>query len=131
MTSARLACGYVYVSAGPSESTTDLVFSGYGVASENGVVLGETDYVMFTDQIMTMTYDIDLDVIRGWRRKNKTINMKPTDPVWKITIQGYTGPVGREYPKHPFLPEDPETYRDFEEAVAILNQEDYHDMELE
>lgn len=119
MTSARLACGYVYVSAGPSESTTDLVFSGYGVASENGVVLSETDYVMFTDQIMTMTYDIDLDVIRGWRRKNKTIDMKPTDPVWKITIQGYTGPVGREYSKHPFLPEDPGTYREIITTMSL------------
>ena len=119
MTSARLACAYVYVSAGPSESTTDLVFSGYGVASENGVVLGETDYVMFTDQIMTMVYDIDLDIIRGWRRKNKTINLKPREPEWKTMVRGYYGPISREYSKHPFLPKDPKTYREIITTMSL------------
>lgn len=119
MTSARLACAYVYVSAGPSESTTDLVFSGYGVASENGVVLGETDYVMVIDQIMTMTYDIDLDVIRGWRRKNKTINLKPREPEWKIMVRGYYGTISRTYPKHPFLPSNPNTYREIITTMSL------------
>jgi hypothetical protein len=34
-TSARLLCGYVYCSAGPGESTQDMVFSGTIIA-ENG-----------------------------------------------------------------------------------------------
>lgn len=120
MTSARLACAYVYVSAGPSESTTDLVFSGYGVASENGVILGETSLPIFTDQVMTMVYDIDLDVIRGWRRKNKTINLKPREPEWKTMLRGYYGPITRTYPKHPFLPvDDSNTYREILTTMSL------------
>ena len=112
MTSARLACAYVYVSAGPTESTTDLVFSGYGIASENGVILGETNPVTFLDQTMTMVYDIDLDVIRGWRRKNKTIDIKPRNPEWRAIVRGNLGSVNRAYRKQPFLPSDQETYQE-------------------
>ena len=39
--SARLLCGYVYCSAGPGESTQDMVFGGHRVAAENGTVLAE------------------------------------------------------------------------------------------
>lgn len=44
MQSARCCCGYVYVSAGPSESTTDLLFSGHTLICECGEVLAEAMY---------------------------------------------------------------------------------------
>jgi NAD+ synthase (glutamine-hydrolysing) len=37
--SGRYVCGYVYVSAGPGESTTDAVFGGHVVLAENGYIL--------------------------------------------------------------------------------------------
>ncbi len=44
MQSARCCCGYVYVSAGASESTTDLLFSGHTLVCECGEVLAEAMY---------------------------------------------------------------------------------------
>lgn len=39
--SAGCICGYVYVSAGKYESTSDLVFSGHTLMYENGKLIGE------------------------------------------------------------------------------------------
>ncbi len=44
MQSARCCCGYVYVSAGPTESTTDLLFSGHTLICECGEVMQEAMY---------------------------------------------------------------------------------------
>ena len=41
--SGRCAAGYAYVSAGPTESTTDLVFSGHCLIAENGALLAESE----------------------------------------------------------------------------------------
>ena len=38
-TSARQVAGYVYVNAGPEESTQDMVFSGHSLIYENGQLL--------------------------------------------------------------------------------------------
>lgn len=40
--SARLVCGYVYASAGWGESSTDMVFAGHNLVSENGTLLAES-----------------------------------------------------------------------------------------
>lgn len=62
-------CIYVYCSAGYTESTQDMVYSGQSVIAENGKVLGEksdlsTDYLLIRD--------CDLGKIRADRRKDKT-----------------------------------------------------------
>jgi NAD+ synthase (glutamine-hydrolysing) len=41
--SGRLSCGYVYASAGCSESVSDIIFSGHRIIAENGVILTESD----------------------------------------------------------------------------------------
>ena len=41
--SARLICGYIYTSAGTGESTTDVVYSGHNIISENGAILAESE----------------------------------------------------------------------------------------
>ena len=44
--SARCLCGYVYVSAGISESTSDLVFSGHSLVAQCGATVAENqDYL--------------------------------------------------------------------------------------
>lgn len=55
--SARLVCGYIYASAGEGESTTDLVFSGHNIISENGTVLAESQ--RFKNQIICGFIDVD------------------------------------------------------------------------
>lgn len=66
--SARCLCGYVYVSAGCSESTTDLIFSGHSMVSVCGSTISEnTEYI---DEDYIMCADIDIERIRADRRKS-------------------------------------------------------------
>ena len=61
---------YAYVSAGCTESTSDLVFSGHAVIAENGTVLAESEGVVASDYLLIQ--DCDLGRIRADRRKNAT-----------------------------------------------------------
>lgn len=61
---------YVYVSAGKSESTTDLIFSGHSLICENGKVLAENEHKIDHDYLMFA--DIDLGKLRADRLKIKT-----------------------------------------------------------
>ena len=47
--SEKCKCVYAYVSAGFTESTTDLVFSGHSVIAENGAVLAESEGIVALD----------------------------------------------------------------------------------
>lgn len=66
--SAGCICGYVYVSAGQYESTSDLVFSGHTLMYENGKLLGEGK--PFSDTVLVK--DFNLTKIRHDRIANKT-----------------------------------------------------------
>ena len=63
---------YVYVSAGCTESTTDLIFSGHTLVCENGRVLAENTKTVDTDYILYS--DIDLGKLRADRIKIKTFS---------------------------------------------------------
>lgn len=66
--SSSCLCGYVYVSAGMYESTSDLVFGGHNLMYENGKLLGETK--PFTDGVLVR--DMNLTKIRHDRLANKS-----------------------------------------------------------
>lgn len=66
--SASCICGYVYVSAGKYESTSDIVFSGHSLVYENGKLLGEVK--PFEDG--SLLKDINLAKIRHDRIANKS-----------------------------------------------------------
>ena len=53
--SAKTYAAYIYTSAGPSESSSDLVFSGHNLICENGTLLNETK----TEKIMYSQIDLD------------------------------------------------------------------------
>ena len=63
---------YVYVSAGCTESTTDLIFSGHTLICENGRVLAENKHVADTDFVIIS--DIDIGKLRSDRLKIKTFS---------------------------------------------------------
>lgn len=68
--SARTNTAYVYASAGPGESTTDLLYSGHLLICENGTVLDEkTEPSFSTQQIIA---DIDVDKLNGERLRNSS-----------------------------------------------------------
>jgi len=56
--SARCLAGYVYVSSGPGESSTDVVYSGHSVMAENGTILAESNRFQFDSQIIYADFDI-------------------------------------------------------------------------
>lgn len=68
--SARCLSAYAYASAGPGESSTDLVFSGHSLIAENGQVLAETERFRFDRQLAVA--DIDLARLLGERQRNSS-----------------------------------------------------------
>ena len=83
--SEKCKCIYAYVSAGFTESTTDLVFSGHSVIAENGTVLAESEGVVAADYMLVQ--DCDLGRIRAERRKNAT---------FRSAAQRYAGAMCKE-----------------------------------
>ena len=68
--SAACKCIYAYASAGYTESTSDLVFSGHSIIAENGTILGENSSL--TDTGYLLVQDCDLGKVRAERRRNTT-----------------------------------------------------------
>ena len=68
--SAQCKCVYAFASAGYTESTADLVFSGHSIIAENGVLLQENSSL--TDTGYMIVQDCDLGKIRAERRRNTT-----------------------------------------------------------
>jgi len=56
--SARCLAAYLYASAGPGESSTDLVFSGHSLIAENGLVLAETERFRFETTLAIADLDL-------------------------------------------------------------------------
>lgn len=57
--SARCISGYIYVSSGVGESTTDMVFDSDAMICENGAVVAESERFLRDDQIIYGDIDID------------------------------------------------------------------------
>lgn len=68
--SASLLCDYLYVSAGSSESTQDLIFSGHSIFAENGALINENHH--FIDKDYILIADTDLGKIRHERITSST-----------------------------------------------------------
>ena len=64
-------CIYAFVSAGYTESTQDLVFSGHSMVTEDGDLLQENQQQLQTDYLLVQ--DADFGRIRSERRKNKSV----------------------------------------------------------
>ncbi|UWG95809.1 NAD(+) synthase [Dehalobacter sp. DCM] len=103
--SARCFAGYVYASAGPSESTTDVVFGGQMMIAENGSILEQN---RFHDGILIYA-DVDLDKMMNERRKsNSFMDESHTDDYRVIPFildEAGIGPrIKREIDPYPFVP---------------------------
>lgn len=114
--SARCQCGYVYVSAGMGESSSDLVFSGHSVIASCGTVIRESEGYLADNYLMTA--DIDIDRIRADRMKQSSFAdcaaqvraMWKQEPNILRTMENALLPddVTPDYrvSKHPFIPSD-------------------------
>ncbi len=68
--SGRCLAAYAYASAGPGESSTDLVFSGHSLIAENGMVLAESERFSFSTQ--SAVADIDIERLVSERHRNNS-----------------------------------------------------------
>ncbi|MBQ8148519.1 MAG: NAD(+) synthase [Lachnospiraceae bacterium] len=65
---AKTVCAYIYADAGEGESTTDVVFSGHNLISENGTILAESK--RFTNEMIVT--EIDIQKLVAERRRMNT-----------------------------------------------------------
>ncbi len=116
--SARLIAGYVYANAGEGESTTDLVFGGHNLITENGAVLSEAK--RFRNDIIYS--EIDIYRLLGERRKNTTFKTSEERKLVRVPfyIEREKTVLTRHFPKQPFVPaNEEERARRCEEILTI------------
>ena len=108
----RGKCAYVYVAAGPGESSTDLAFDADAFVCENGHVVAESRRFSRDDQILV--HDVDLQaLVRDRIATNSFGDCSRQSPhrfrtvAFSANVPGL--PLRREIPRHPFIPQDPAT----------------------
>lgn len=119
--SARCYSGYVYVSAGYGESTTDTVFSGNAYITESGNLLAESKRFSLSEQLIVS--DIDVDILKADRirktsfaegsDRNESAFMVP------FTIEQNVFSLLRTISPSPLIPERIEQNKRLEEAFLI------------
>ena len=109
--SGRYIGGFMYVSAGPGESTTDTVFGGHAVLAENGYIIESSQRFSF-DAHMSVT-EFDLHRLSHDRiLKNTFIAQGPLKQYRMVKFSAQeTVPEYRDIDKMPFVPGD-ENQRD-------------------
>ena len=121
-TSARQVAGYVYVNAGPEESTQDMVFSRHHLIAENGTLLAEN--LPFADQTL-LTAEIDTGRLSAERHRIGSFVPENTAAVRRIAFSQpvRTLELTRAIDKSPFVP--PDDVRVAERAEQILQIQSY------
>ena len=88
--SAACQCIYASVSAGCTESTTDMVYSGHSILCENGKVLAENEKRIDTGYLLVQ--DADAGIIRSQRARSETF--RSCADLWAKEL--YTIAAGQE-----------------------------------
>ena len=106
--SARTISGYVYASAGPTESTKDVVFGGHLLVAENGHVLAESE--RFGLAGASLCVEVDCQRLRHDRLRNNAFATSPRGGCRVLVDLGAPRPLPRlkrRYPRTPFVPTEP------------------------
>jgi len=110
--SARTFTSYIYASAGPGESSTDLVYSGHCLAAENGRILCESQRFQFESQMVLA--DLDLEHATQDRLRNSTFAEAGREADFRQVTAGLPPaqvrpalPLARPLDAHPFVPNNP------------------------
>ncbi|MCY3009902.1 MAG: NAD(+) synthase [Planctomycetota bacterium] len=121
--SGKCNAAYIYASAGPSESTTDLVFGGHCLIAENGSLLQESKRVGTGLNIRTKepsqstqqtpcnhaTSDIDIDRLEHDRRVTGTMHQVDQTTAFRrvsFGLEKLQRPLVRWIDPHPFVPKE-------------------------
>lgn len=105
---------YLYVAAGPGESSTDLAFDADAFICENGKELASSQRFSREDQLVSV--DIDLELLIRERMATTTFGDCARHNALDFRRIGFRAApaherksLQRHVPKHPFLPSDPRT----------------------
>lgn len=116
--SARLMAAYIYANAGEGESTTDLVFGGHNIISENGTTLAEGE--RFKNGVVYA--QIDVKRLISERRKNTTFKAARERHLARVPfrLELTETKLTRKFPSRPFVPDAKEERdRRCEEILTI------------
>ena len=119
-TSARLACGYVYCSASPTESTQDMVFSRHHIVAENGTILAENE--PFADARLTIS-EIDVQRIAHERHRTTSYDAAPGLHPVSFTQPMRETALTRTIAPNPFVPPYDEQLRARAEAILRIQSQ--------
>ncbi|KIH77938.1 NH(3)-dependent NAD(+) synthetase [Geoalkalibacter ferrihydriticus] len=104
--SARCLAAYAYASAGPGESSTDLVYAGHSLIAENGQLLAESERFCF-DSRWAVT-DVDLLRLQQERLRNNAFSAQAPRNSWRmIDFECADAPLTalrRDVAARPFVP---------------------------
>ena len=125
--SARTISGYVYVSSGVKESTTDLVFSGHALIAENGNIIAESEILKNDTLIILADIDIahsEIDRIRTTSFADSSKKLNVTHNYRTVSLPGFapkaTKDLLRPLAPNPFLPSsDSDRHRVAKEVFDI------------
>ena len=112
----RGKCGYVYVAAGPGESSTDLAFDADAFICENGALLRESR--RFARDAQLVVADLDLELLIHERLVTTSfgdcaaVHRRAMREIAFAAPAQVEAPLEREISPHPFLPRDPATLAD-------------------
>lgn len=119
-TSARLACGYVYCSASPTESTQDMVFSRHHLIAENGTILAENE--PFADASLTVS---EIDVQRLMHERHRTTSYDSVPGLQPVVFDQPLREtvLTRRIAPNPFVPPYDEQLRARAEAILRIQSQ--------
>ena len=119
-TSERGLCAYVYVAAGPGESSTDLAFDADAFVAECGKLLAESK--RFSREPQLVTADVDVAALQHERRVSTTFadcasrleqqhQHHHQDPLRAVRahLPWAQAPLQRKVARHPVVPSEPQT----------------------
>lgn len=118
--SSRCVSGYIFANAGKGESTTDVVYSGYGVIAENGKMLATS--VPFSGGLTVSEIDVDFLESERAKKLNQGYERENYDVV-EFSAYEDNEELTRKYPKTPFLPKKDKDVQKRAEYILDLQAE--------
>ncbi len=115
--SARTLSAYIYSDASEGESTTDMVFTGSNIVSEDGIILASRSYSL-GELLIT---EIDTDKLETEREKRNTFPLRDSEYDYiPIFFDEEKTELTRFIDPHPFIPSDAESKLKRCEKVLLL-----------
>ena len=114
--SKRLNCSYISASGSDGESTTDTVFSGFGIITENGNIVSYSQ-PFNNNSLLISEIDVKLSVNR--KHKNNSLFVEKEPDVICFSQETVETELTREIEKNPFLPKNINKDEYLEEILKI------------